>query len=74
MISELASSQAEQVLVHQDLHGDNILAAERRPWLVIDPKPLLAEREFSLARSSAASNSATRGSRSLAASTGYPPS
>jgi streptomycin 6-kinase len=46
VISELASSQAEQVLVHQDLHGDNILAAERRPWLVIDLKPLLAEREF----------------------------
>jgi streptomycin 6-kinase len=31
------------------LHGDNILAAERGPWLVIDPKPLAAEREFSLA-------------------------
>src|SRR5215475_7700941 len=28
-----------QVLVHQDLHGDNVLAAEREPWLVIDPKP-----------------------------------
>jgi streptomycin 6-kinase len=49
LMSELAGSQGEQVLVHQDLHGDNVLAAERRPWLVIDPKPLLAEREFSLA-------------------------
>jgi streptomycin 6-kinase len=46
---ELASSQGEQVLVHQDLHGDNVLAAEREPWLVIDPKPLAGEREFSAA-------------------------
>jgi streptomycin 6-kinase len=46
---DLASSQGELVLVHQDLHGDNVLAAEREPWLVIDPKPLAAEREFSVA-------------------------
>ena len=46
---ELASSQGEQVLLHQDLHGDNVLAAEREPWLVIDPKPLAGEREFAVA-------------------------
>ena len=46
---ELAASQGEQVLVHQDLHGDNVLAAERERWLVIDPKPLSAEREFAVA-------------------------
>jgi streptomycin 6-kinase len=46
---ELASTQGELVLVHQDLHGDNVLAAQREPWLVIDPKPLAAEREFSVA-------------------------
>ena len=40
---------SEQVLVHQDLHGENVLAAQREPWLVIDPKPLAGEREFSLA-------------------------
>jgi streptomycin 6-kinase len=48
-IEQLATSSREDVLVHQDLHGDNIIAAERQPWLAIDPKPLLAEREFSLA-------------------------
>jgi streptomycin 6-kinase len=48
-IAELASTQGEQVLVHQDLHGENVLAAEREPWLVIDPKPLAAERELSVA-------------------------
>jgi streptomycin 6-kinase len=46
---ELAATQGELVLVHQDLHGDNVLAAKREPWLVIDPKPLAAEREFSVA-------------------------
>jgi streptomycin 6-kinase len=46
---ELAETQGELVLVNQDLHGENVLAAEREPWLVIDPKPLAAEREFSVA-------------------------
>ena len=45
----LSESQGEQVLLNQDLHGDNVLAAEREPWLVIDPKPLLGEREFAVA-------------------------
>jgi streptomycin 6-kinase len=49
MLEELAPTQDEQVLVHQDLHPDNVLAAEREPWLVIDPKPLVGEREFALA-------------------------
>jgi streptomycin 6-kinase len=48
-LEELACNQTEQVLIHQDLHADNVLAAEREPWLVIDPKPLLGEREFGLA-------------------------
>jgi streptomycin 6-kinase len=46
---ELVPSQGEQVLLHQDLHAGNVLAAEREPWLVIDPKPLVGEREFGLA-------------------------
>jgi streptomycin 6-kinase len=48
-LQELAPTQGEQVLIHQDLHPDNVLAAEREPWLVIDPKPLVGEREFGLA-------------------------
>jgi streptomycin 6-kinase len=48
-LRELSASQGEQVLVNQDLHGDNVLAAQREPWLVIDPKPLVGEREFGLA-------------------------
>ena len=45
----LRESQGEQVLIHQDLHGNNVLNAERETWLVIDPKPLIGEREFALA-------------------------
>ena len=48
-LSQLAPTQGEQVLLHQDLHGENVLAATREPWLVIDPKPLVGEREFGLA-------------------------
>jgi streptomycin 6-kinase len=46
---ELPPSQGEQVLLHQDLHAGNVLRAERESWLVIDPKPLIGEREFGLA-------------------------
>jgi streptomycin 6-kinase len=49
LLRTLSASQGEQVLLHQDLHGDNVLAAQREPWLVIDPKPLVGEREFSVA-------------------------
>jgi streptomycin 6-kinase len=47
-LAHLATSQGEQVLLHQDLHGWNVFAAQREPWLVIDPKPLVGEREFGL--------------------------
>ena len=46
---ELPRTQGPQVLLHQDLHGDNVLAAQREPWLAIDPKPLVGEREFGIA-------------------------
>ncbi len=45
----LIDTQGEQVLLHQDLHGDNVIAAQRERWLAIDPKPLVGEREFSVA-------------------------
>jgi streptomycin 6-kinase len=48
-IRALAPTQGELVLVNQDLHGENVLAAQREPWLAIDPKPLAGEREFSVA-------------------------
>jgi streptomycin 6-kinase len=35
-------------LLHGDLHPSNILAAERAPWLAIDPKPMAGEPEFTM--------------------------
>jgi streptomycin 6-kinase len=48
-IETLSVSQGEQVLVDQDLHADNVIRAQREPWLLIDPKPLVGEREFGIA-------------------------
>jgi streptomycin 6-kinase len=48
-LDALRGTQGKQVLLHQDLHGDNVLRAAREPWLVIDPKPLVGEREFTVA-------------------------
>jgi streptomycin 6-kinase len=46
---DLAPDQGPMVLLHQDFHGGNVLRAEREPWLAIDPKPLVGEREFDAA-------------------------
>ncbi len=43
LFHELTSSMAEPALLHGDLHHDNILAAQREPWLAIDPKGLIGE-------------------------------
>jgi len=48
-LRDLPPTQGEHVLLHQDLHPGNVLRAERSPWLVIDPKPLVGEREFCIA-------------------------
>jgi streptomycin 6-kinase len=48
-LGELVPTQGERVLVNEDLHGENVLAAEREPWLAIDPKPIAAERELGAA-------------------------
>jgi streptomycin 6-kinase len=47
---ELAASQAQRVLLHGDFHPGNVLAAQREPWLCIDPKPLLGEPAYDLAQ------------------------
>lgn len=44
----LPGTQGPSVLLNQDLHGDNVLRAQRG-WLAIDPKPLLGEREMGIA-------------------------
>lgn len=36
-------------LIHADLHYENVLAAAREPWLVIDPKPLSGDPHYEIA-------------------------
>lgn len=43
---ELAQTGGDDVVVNRDAHLANILAAEREPWLLIDPKPLVGDRSF----------------------------
>ncbi len=33
-------------MIHGDLHHENVLAAEREPWLVIDPKPMSGDPHY----------------------------
>ncbi|GCE31641.1 hydroxyurea phosphotransferase [Dictyobacter alpinus] len=46
LFAELAASQAEPVVLHGDLHQENILSAERAPWLAIDPKGVIGEPAY----------------------------
>jgi streptomycin 6-kinase len=46
---ELAGSQSNMVVCHQDLQGSNVLRAKREPWLAIDPKPIVGEPAFDVA-------------------------
>jgi streptomycin 6-kinase len=36
-------------LIHTDLHYENVLAAEREPWLAIDPKPVNGDPHYEIA-------------------------
>lgn len=38
------------IIVNRDLHYDNVLAGDREPWLVIDPKALAGPLEFGVAQ------------------------
>ena len=46
LFEELIGSMDEPMLLHGDLHHDNILAAERQPWLALDPKGLVGEPAY----------------------------
>jgi streptomycin 6-kinase len=46
LFRDLNESAAESVLLHGDLHHENILAARRAPWLAIDPKGVVGEAAY----------------------------
>ncbi len=42
----VADSASAGVMVHGDLHFENVLAGDREPWLVIDPKPMSGDPQY----------------------------
>ncbi|MFC8519906.1 aminoglycoside phosphotransferase family protein [Streptomyces sp. NPDC057257] len=46
-LREVADEPGDRLL-HWDLHFDNVLGADRAPWLAIDPKPLAGDPGFDL--------------------------
>jgi streptomycin 6-kinase len=46
LFRELPTTADRQALLCTDLHGDNVLAARREPWLVIDPKPYVGDPAY----------------------------
>jgi streptomycin 6-kinase len=44
--SPAAATAGTSVLLCTDLQDDNILAAQRAPWLVIDPKPYVGDPAY----------------------------
>lgn len=46
LVADPASTGA---MVHTDLHYENVLAGDREPWLVIDPKPVSGDPHYELA-------------------------
>ncbi|SEU33313.1 aminoglycoside phosphotransferase family protein [Nonomuraea wenchangensis] len=46
-LAEVVAEPGDRLL-HWDLHYDNVLAADREPWLAIDPKPLAGDPGFDL--------------------------
>ncbi|MBX3059630.1 MAG: phosphotransferase [Anaerolineae bacterium] len=46
LFADLVASSGPPVLLHGDLHHYNILAAEREPWLAIDPKGVAGEPAY----------------------------
>ena len=48
LFSELIGTMGAPVLLHGDLHHDNILSAARGSWLAIDPKGVVGEAEYEM--------------------------
>jgi streptomycin 6-kinase len=46
LFRELPQTAGSRVLLCTDLHGENVLAAQRAPWLVIDPKPYIGDPAY----------------------------
>ena len=45
-MDELLQTTPRHVMLATDLHAGNVLAAQREPWLVIDPKPFVGDAAY----------------------------
>ncbi|MGW4943198.1 aminoglycoside phosphotransferase family protein [Actinoplanes sp. NPDC004185] len=43
LLADLCASASRRVVLHGDLHHENVLAAAREPWLAIDPHGVLGD-------------------------------
>jgi streptomycin 6-kinase len=41
--------ESTRVVIHGDLHYENVLAGDREPWLAIDPKPMNGDPHYEVA-------------------------
>jgi streptomycin 6-kinase len=48
-VAAALAPRAGSLLANRDMHYQNVLAGEREPWLVIDPKVMRGDAEFGLA-------------------------
>ncbi|MGH9104932.1 MAG: aminoglycoside phosphotransferase family protein [Acidimicrobiales bacterium] len=46
LLRQLPKGGGDASLLHTDLHAGNVLAAEREPWLAIDPKPYVGDPTY----------------------------
>lgn len=49
VLGTLLAEPRDGTLLHTDLHYFNVLAAEREPWLAIDPKPISGDPAYEVA-------------------------
>ena len=46
LFRDLPRNSSDDVVLCTDLHAENVLAAKREPWLMIDPKPYVGDRTY----------------------------
>jgi streptomycin 6-kinase len=46
LFDDLCASSPGDVVLHGDLHHDNVLSADREPWLAIDPRGVVGDPGF----------------------------
>ena len=46
LFRELSRTGPAEVLLFTDLHAGNVLSGQRRPWLLIDPKPYVGDPHY----------------------------